>query len=462
VDTGKVSIFTPMADDPYAASLDKLLQASYFRPSTMDSISMMAEAFETDPKARISFPDSVYIYRLRKLDATTPFDITFNAEVRAYIEVYAQKRRQQISRMMGLSELYFPLFEEMLDRYDLPLELKYLAIVESALNPTAKSRVGARGLWQFMYNTGKIYGLQVNSYVDQRCDPYLATEAACKYLAQLYAIFGDWNLALAAYNSGPGNVMKAIRRAGGKKDYWEIWPYLPKETRGYVPAFFAVNYIMKYAPEHKIYPQRPMISYVQVDTARVRDPLSFELLSQALDIPPALLEHLNPSYRLGVIPAAEPGKSNILCLPTDKMGIFMANQDTLLAVSRKAVATAPAVVVPAEPTTVTHKVKSGDNLGSIARKYGVSVQQIKRWNKLKSTNIQPGQKLTIHTSSSTVAQESEAPQRSKNATYKVKSGDTFYSIARKHGVSPDDLMKHNNIKSASGLKAGMTLRIPSP
>jgi membrane-bound lytic murein transglycosylase D len=452
-----------MADDPYAASLDKLLQASYFRPSQMDSISMMAEAFETDPKARISFPDSVYIYRLRKLDATTPFDITFNAEVRAYIEVYAQKRRTQISRMMGLAELYFPMFEEMLDRHDLPLELKYLAIVESALNPTAKSRVGARGLWQFMYNTGKIYGLQVNSYVDQRCDPYLSTEAACKYLAQLYAIFGDWNLALAAYNSGPGNVMKAIRRAGGKKDYWEIWPYLPKETRGYVPAFFAVNYIMKYAAEHKIYPQKPLISYVQVDTARVRDPLSFELLSKALDMPMPLLEHLNPSYRLGMIPAAEPGKSNIICLPTDKMGIFLANQDTLLAVARTTAAVAaPPVVTPAEPSTVTYKVKKGDNLGSIARKYGVSVQQIKRWNKLKSSNIQPGQKLTIHSSSSSAVAEADPPQRSKSSTYKVKSGDTFYSIARKHGVSPDELMKYNNIKSASGLKAGMTLRIPAP
>ena len=252
-----------LKDHPVAARLDSLLYLNYFQLSEKE-----IDAIDSSVLASGEIPDwhdSIYDHRLQELDALSPMQLDYNPVVRSFIDLYSKRRREQVGRMLGLANYYFPLFEQALDKYDMPLELKYLAVVESALNPTARSRVGAAGLWQFMYATGKMNGLTVNSYVDERHDPLKATEAACKYLTTLYNIFDDWNLALAAYNSGPGNVNKAIRRSGGKTNYWEIRPFLPRETAGYVPAFIAVNYIMNYHEEHLLFNLQPAtcIEYVR-------------------------------------------------------------------------------------------------------------------------------------------------------------------------------------------------------
>tara|TARA_R110002094_G_scaffold120734_2_gene115582 strand:+ start:1745 stop:2695 length:951 start_codon:yes stop_codon:yes gene_type:complete len=276
VDSLKISEIS-LSDDPIARRLDSLMRYNFF---FTDSSQYSTEEFvQEDIETNLvpDFPDSIYKQRIALLDGQTPLALDYNVYVKNYITVYTKKRREQVSRMLGLANFYFPMFEEALDKYDIPLELKYLAIVESALNPVARSRVGATGLWQFMYATGKLNDLNVSSYIDERSDPLKSTEAACKYLSQLYRIFGDWNLVLAAYNSGPGNVSKAIRRSGGRTNYWEIRPYLPRETAGYVPAFIAVNYIMNHSSDHFIYPKEIKDSYFNTDTISVKEQISLEI-----------------------------------------------------------------------------------------------------------------------------------------------------------------------------------------
>src|SRR3972149_4683666 len=268
-------------DDPVAAALDSLVQLNVFEKYT--------KPYATNSNYKFS-PDSIPVYddatimeRLEKLDAQSPFDLVYNGDVKKYINLYLN-RRTTISKMLGLSKLYFPMFEEKLDKYNLPLELKYLAVVESALNPTIKSKAGAVGLWQFMYATGKFYNLKVTSYVDERCDPIKETEAACEFLQFLYETFGDWQVAIAAYNCGPGNISKAIRRSGGKTSYWEIRPYLPKETQAYVPSFIAVNYVMNYAAEYNMYESVPKKTFFQVDTVHVKMQMTFGQIASLLDM----------------------------------------------------------------------------------------------------------------------------------------------------------------------------------
>ena len=271
------------------------------------------------------FTDSVYAARISKINRLTPFELTYNKTVRNFIELYTVKKRDLSSRLLGLSEIYFPMIEDILDQHDLPFELKYLAVVESALVPNAGSRAGAKGLWQFMYRTGKVYGLEVNSLVDDRYDPYKSTIAASRHLHDLYDIYQDWSLALAAYNSGAGNVNKAIRRAGGVKSYWAIWPFLPRETRGYVPAFIAVCYFMNYSAEHNLYPVDPGILYDGIDTVHVHDVLSFDQISEYLNIPYNDVKFLNPSYKQGIIPA-DKNHMYILRLPRKNTGDFVSNE----------------------------------------------------------------------------------------------------------------------------------------
>ena len=241
--------------------LDSLATVKFFNKYKFETDTAALNIYGYQPNEIPSFSDSIYELRIEVLNVQTPIELIYNQHVKAFIKLYAKRGRKQTARMLGLKEIYFPMFEQVLDKYDMPLELKYLAVVESALNPTAGSRAGAKGLWQFMYGTGRLYGLHTNSLVDDRFDPYKATEAAARLLKDLYGIYGSWELALAAYNSGPGNVNRAIRRAGGVKNYWAIWPFLPRETRGYVPAFIAVNYIFNYATEHNIYPVDPGILY---------------------------------------------------------------------------------------------------------------------------------------------------------------------------------------------------------
>ena len=388
----KDSLKTVFSDNPIVASFDSLL---------LSNLSFSDALFSYDSAIEVSTPpvfsDSVYEARIQHLDTKTPIDLVYNAYVKQYINVYTKQRRRQMSRMMGLAAYYFPVFEEILDQFNLPLELKYLALVESALNPKAKSWAGATGLWQFMYNTGKEHNLKVSSYVDERMDPFRATIAACEFFKKSYSVYGDWSLVLASYNSGRGNVNKAIRRSGGKKNYWQIRRFLPKETRSYVPAFIAVCYAMNYASDHKISSEKPRVLFREVDTIEVKHQIDFEYLSSSLDISLDELEFLNPAYKINVIPKVD-GRTYHLVLPIDKMGVFVANEKEIYAhfIKLDAEKRKDYPKYSEQDERVVHRVKSGEYLGKIARRYGCSVKKIQQWNNLKNDNIRVGQRLVLY------------------------------------------------------------------
>lgn len=407
-----------------------------------------------------NYNDSTYAARIELLNEQTPIELTYNKTIRNYIELYAVKKRELTSKVLGLKEIYFPIFEESLDKYNLPLEFKYLPVVESALNPTAGSRVGAKGLWQFMYYTGKLYGLKVTSVIDERFDPYKATDAACRHLKDLYAIYGDWSLVLAAYNSGAGNVNKAIRRAGGVKNYWAIWPFLPRETRGYVPAFIAVVYVMNYAQEHNLYPLNPGILYDGIDTVHVTQPLAFDQISEMLNIPLEEVKYLNPLYKASLIPAYD-GKDYSLRLPKEYINAFIDNENALYNYKSKSGMEKEKILAEIKKASdrTVHIVHSGENLGLIARKYHVSINQLKQWNGLRSTLIRPGQRLvvfpspnyTYNTSSSSsshtskTAHTSSSRNKDEKQYHIVKNGENLGLISKKYNCSVADLRKWNNL-----------------
>ena len=388
----KDSLKAAFSDNPIVASFDSLL---------LSNLSFSDVLFSYDSVIEVSTPpvfsDSVYEARIQYLDTKTPIDLVYNPYVKQYINVYTKQRRQQMSRMIGLAAYYFPVFEAVLDQFNLPLELKYLALVESALNPKAKSRAGATGLWQFMYNTGKEYNLRVSSYVDERMDPFRATIAACEFFKKSYSVYGDWSLVLASYNSGRGNVNKAIRRSGGKKNYWQIRRFLPKETRSYVPAFIAVCYAMNYASDHKISSEKPRVLFREVDTIEVKHQINFEYLSSSLDISLDELKFLNPAYKINVIPKVD-GRTYHLVLPIDKMGVFVANEKEIYAhfIKLDAEKRKNYPKYSEQDERVVHRVKSGEYLGKIARRYGCSVKKIQQWNNLKNDNIRVGQRLVLY------------------------------------------------------------------
>ena len=299
--------------------------------------------------------------------------------------------------MLGLAEIYFPMFEEALDKYEMPLEIKYLAIVESALNPAAGSHMGAKGLWQFMYGTGKVYGLKVTSLVDDRYDPMKSTIAACEHLTDLYDIYSDWSLALAAYNSGAGNVNRAIRRAGGTKNYWAVWPFLPRETRGYVPAFIAVNYVMNYAPEHNIYPMRPGMFYYDIDTVTVNDVLSFDQLNEMIGIPMEELKFMNPQFKREIIPAS-PDKTYTIRIPRTYTASFLNNEQQLYAYkTRKGIERDKLLAeIQKVKDRNIHIVKSGETMHSISQLYGVKLNKLYKINNLpRGIQVEKGAKLKL-------------------------------------------------------------------
>ena len=388
----KDSLKVVFSDNALVASFDSLL---------LSNLSFTEELFDHETPLEVLpppiFSDSIYEARIRHLDTKTPIDLVYNPYVKQYINVYTKQRRQQMSRMMGLAAYYFPVFEEVLDQFNLPLELKYLALVESALNPKAKSWAGATGLWQFMYNTGKEYNLKVSSYVDERMDPYRATVAACEFFEKSYSVYGDWSLVLASYNSGRGNVNKAIRRSGGKRNYWQIRHFLPKETRSYVPAFIAVCYAMNYASDHKISSKNPRVLFHEVDTIEVKYQIDFEYLSSSLDISMDELEFLNPSYKINVIPKVE-GRPYHLVLPISKMGAFVANEKEIYAhfIELDAQKRKNYPKYSEQDERIVHRVKGGEYLGKIARRYGCSVKKIQQWNNLKNDNIRVGQRLILY------------------------------------------------------------------
>ncbi|MEM1002487.1 MAG: LysM peptidoglycan-binding domain-containing protein, partial [Bacteroidota bacterium] len=458
-----------LQDLELTAEFERKWLEELYENSLYDTIYKYIEELDYKEVDFPELPTDTLKARLEKLDAKTPFNIAYNPGLESVIKNYLKNRPKTMQRLMGLSHMYFPMFEEALDNYDIPLEVKYLAIVESALNPRARSRVGATGLWQFMFTTGKMYGLNVSSYVDERRDPIKSTEAAAKYLAKLYQIFGDWDLALAAYNSGPGNVNKAIRRSGGYENYWNIRPFLPRETAGYVPAFLATLYIFEYAEEHGFGPQKPMFRHMDTDTIRVKQMITLDQVSEVTGVNIEELQFLNPSYKLDIIPVIE-GENYYLRLPRFAAAVFVANEEKIYAFAKEEFdkREKPLPQYFDNDTKVRYRVRSGDYLGRIARKFGVRVSQIKQWNGLRSNNIRVGQRLTIYprnpvSKDITGIKPKKKEEKKKpidttgKKTYTVQEGDSLWTIAQKFdGVSVDNLKEWNNITS-NRLKIGMVL-----
>lgn len=418
-------------------------------------------------KYESNVPDEVYMERLKKMNSF--ITLPYNETVRKYIILYSEKMPNKMSNMLGLCRYYMPIFEEIFDKYDLPLELKAMTIIESALNPRALSPVGAKGMWQFMYNTARAYGLHIDSFVDERMDPVKSADAAARFLEDAYEIFGDWNLAIASYNCGAGNVRKAIRRAGGKRGFWDIWPYLPRETRGYGPAFVGALYTLNYYKEHGIKPADVGMP-VAVDTFRINRQLHLKQVSELTGAPLEELKNLNPQYRHEIIPGHS--REYILRIPIEYSNAFIEKEDTIY--RHKAdeyfnPATIKKIIDGGDGVMIWYKVQSGDYLGKIASKYRVSVAQIKRWNNLTSNNIRIGQKLKIYrggvvpsssgsSSSPAKTSSSSSTQSSGKVTYTVQSGDNLGKIAGKYGVTVNDLKKWNGL-TGTMIKVGQKLVI---
>lgn len=350
---------------------------------------MSVETFSSD------VPDSVMIRRLAEMNAF--ITLPFNPTVKNYMILYSEKMAPAMSRVMGLAKYYFPIFEEILARYEMPLELKYMAVIESFLNPIATSRAGARGMWQFMYRTGRNYGLNIDSFVDDRLDVEKAADAAARYLRDAYNIFGDWCLAISSYNCGPGNVSKAIRRADGKRDFWSIYDFLPRETRGYMPAFVGAMYAMTYNREYGIEPMDVGMP-AQTDTFIIRRKLHFQQINEVVGVPMDDLHQFNPQYTHDIIPGSEKAPC-VINLPYYWTGPFLdANQDSLYLHRSKQLLSDEVIkaVETRSSDRIAYKVKNGDYLGKIASKYHVSVSQLKKWNHLRSDKLRIGQVLYIY------------------------------------------------------------------
>ena len=458
-----------LEDNPFAKEIDEKWLDELYSTALFDTIYKEVSELKYDEVYLPELPTDTLKARLAELNARTPFNVEYNPSLESVIKRFLKHRRKYFEKMMGLSHYYFPMFEREFDNYNIPLEMKYLAIVESALKPRARSRVGATGLWQFMFTTGKMYDLGVSSYVDERSDPIRSTESAAKYLAKLYEIFGDWDLALAAYNSGPGNVSKAIRRSGGYQNYWNIRHNLPRETAGYVPAFLATMYIFEFAEEHGFRPEKPQFNYIETDTVLVKQMITLDQVSEATGVKMEELQFLNPSYKLDIIPKVK-DKEYTLRLPREAIGLFVNNEDSIYAFAKAEFdkREKPLPQFFDTDSRIRYRVKSGDYLGKIARRYGVRVSQIKRWNGLRSNKLRIGQRLTIYPRNPSAA--SAKPVKTKTAatkkkpvdptgkkTYIVQKGDSLWSISQKFpGVSVQNIRDWNDI-SGNKLKIGMTL-----
>ncbi|AUC16783.1 lytic transglycosylase [Tenacibaculum sp. SZ-18] len=377
--------------------IDSLLVDAKFNSPLFDKFEYVLNDKDINgTKSHIITPELLKL-RLKEINSSTPFNLAFNPALERVINSYLKHRKKYYPALMARAKYYFPMFEQYLDQYDIPLEMKYLAIVESALHPKAKSRVGATGLWQFMYGTGKQYKLAVNSYVDERQDPVKSTIAACKYLSYLNNIFNDWDLALAAYNSGPGNVLKAIKRSGGYRNYWNIRPFLPMETAGYVPAFYATMYIFRYNEELGIYPEAPNLYHFETDTIQIKRTVTFDQIAEKTGIDEETIAFLNPKYKIDVIPYVKK-KSFSVRLPRNKVIDFLDKEREIyaLAAAEDSLREKPLPKYFEMDKRIRYKVRSGDYLGKIARRFGVKVKDIKRWNNMRGTNLRVGQRLFIY------------------------------------------------------------------
>lgn len=520
------------------------------KESITDSNIVFPESFETDTQKLLeswymknyTATDDKYLssdvkttddqIRQRLSQLPTVIEMPFNSIVRTYIDRYTQRGRAQVAATLGLANYYMPIFEQALEEAGLPLELKYLPVVESALNPNAVSKHGATGLWQFMLATGKGLGMEVNSLVDERRDPYVSSRKAARYLKDLHSTYGDWSLAIAAYNCGPGAVNKAVRRAGdGKHDFWSIYEYLSPETRGYVPAFIAANYVMNYYPEHGISPVIPTKPLV-TDTVGVAGRVHFNQISEVLDIPVEELRLLNPQFRADLIPGS-PEKPYMLILPSQQVHAYIVSEDQIkgheaeryarrdvvepgdmpsessvememadpsAADVRQTIAAdnlpaeepaLPARQTPAAGKPATHKVAAGETLASIAALYGVTPAEVKRWNNLRRNSVRVGQQLRVAVDAqaeTSVSADSSVPasrqqvssakakRQSKSASssnkgkksrkeakptqHSIKNGENLTVIAKKYGVSVDEIKRANNMKD-DDIRAGKSIKIPS-
>lgn len=467
---------TSISPEDYTAEIsDSLLSIWYVHKKTT-----LENDYDMDSVRFVSnVPDSVYIERIKRMNSF--INLPYNEIVKNYIILYSEKMGARFENMLGLCSYYMPIFQETLNRYDLPEELKVMAIIESALNPLAVSRAGAKGMWQFMYGTARMYGLHIDSFVDERLDPVKSADAAARYMKDAYDIFGDWNLAIASYNCGAGNVNRAIRRSGGSREFWDIWPYLPRETRGYVPAFVGALYAMNYYKEHGLRPAAVDMP-VHVDTFKINKMLHLKQVSELVGVPLEELKSLNPQYRHEIVPGND--REYILRIPYNYTNAFIDCEDSLYRHKAEEYfnpATIKKIKDGGDGERIVYRVKSGDYLGKIASRYRVSVNQIKRWNNLKSNNIRVGQRLVIYRGGKVISsapastakpaaqtkQTAAAPAQKATAvntsaeytTYTVKSGDSLYLIAKRYpGVSAQNIMDFNGI--GSNIKPGMTLKIP--
>ena len=493
-DEGGLAIEGLLPEDYTLDVTDSLLSLWYVHSSMRkgDTVSFNMDSVHF----RSSVTDKEYLQRLA--DMNSFITLPFNETVRNYIILYSEKMPTKMSSMLALSQYYFPIFEEIFDRYGLPKELKYMAVIESAFNPVAVSRAGAKGMWQFMYNTAKMYGLTINSFVDERLDPVKSADAAARYMRDAYRIFGDWNLAISSYNCGSGNVNKAMRRSGSR-EFWPVYNYLPRETRGYVPAFVGAMYAFTYYREHGLVPETDSMP-VQVDTFHIRRMLHFQQVSALTGVSVEMLKKLNPQYVHDIVPGTAK-EEYVLRLPYQYTSKFIENEDSVYAYNAKeyfSPATLQNIAVSGSASSqrIAYKVKSGDYLGRIASRYHVTVKQIMEWNHLRNTNLRVGQVLYIYgkfngpvaqssgaSSKSSAASSSKGSASSDGATrasskgsaatpppadsaaegtytvYVVKSGDSLYRISQDYpGVSADDIMKFNGI--GTDIRPGMKLKIP--
>ena len=453
-----------ITDEDLKMITDLMIQEK-FNSSLVDTVQYVIDDKDIFANKTVIVTEELLKKRLADLNANTPFHLSYNPALGKVINSYLKYRKKYYPALMAKAKYYFPMFEQHLDQYDIPVEMKYLAIVESALRPDARSYVGATGLWQFMYGTGRQFDLKISSYVDERQDPVKATVAACKYLSQLYKIFGDWDLALAAYNSGPGNVAKAIKRSGGYRNYWNSRPFLPRETAGYVPAFYATMYLFEYAEEHGLYANSPKIYQFETDTIRIKRTVSFDQIAAKIDVDRDMLAFLNPSYKLDIIPLV-PNRNYSLRLPVKNMIAFLDKEKEIYALAEEedAKREKPLPKYFEMDKRIRYRVRSGDYLGKIANKFGVRVRDIKRWNGMRSNNLKVGQRLSIYPKRlaipKSVSKAKQSTPKGKHEVYVVQEGDSLWSIAKKFPkISIDEIKKWNNIWSVKSLKPGMKLKI---
>ncbi|QGK76270.1 LysM peptidoglycan-binding domain-containing protein [Flavobacterium sp. SLB02] len=483
--------------DVMATRVDSLWMNELVSLDIYDDLTKDIQTINTDVTVDEELPTELLKQRLQAMNEKSPFDIEYNQGLENIIKSFLKNRKKSFSRLMSLSEYYFPIFEDAFARQNVPLEIKYLAVVESALNPKAVSKMGATGLWQFMYGTGKQYALKIDSYIDERSDPLKATAAASEYMSKMFNIFGDWELVLASYNSGPGNVTKAIRRSGGKTKYWDIRNHLPKETQGYVPAFLATMYLFEYHKEHGINPQRAVVKNFETDTVQIKNQMSFKQIADLLDMPQSQIQLLNPSYKLNVVPFYQ-GEPHYLRLPKDKIATFVSNEDKIydyvayqsrnktmptqlaLKVTPKAKAKLERTIEPVDTDLKWYKVRKGDNLGAIAARYNVNVIDLKKWNNLKTNSVALGRNLKIKSDidaavknpkevKATLAIEKKAEEavavvddKDKASkvydVYVVANGDNLGSIAKKFGMNIAELKELNSLTSNNiGLGKSLTV-----